>query len=330
VWYVDAVRWLRWAFVLMAMAWGRRAHAQDPADLARAQRSFQNAVAQEQLGAWDSALGELVVASELGLKKTPQFLYHLGRCHAHVGMLVEARGELARAAEDAESAGLKDVAAKSLAELRGVEGGVASLTLTRPKEGDIVGLTVDQNLATAKIGTPIEINPGIHQIHVTFTGRSPEDLSVALAQGEKRTMAIPEPGPLNVPAPPVLVAAAVPQARARAKSTKTLGWVLVGGGLAVAVGGGVLWGLRDAAVNTLTPACGVTMHLCPPPDQSVIDRGRAFDDAGVTLLVVGCAAALAGGGLVRYGRSDAPAASLHIGPIVTTTGGGLAMSGALW
>jgi hypothetical protein len=314
----------------MVMAWGGRARAQDPADLARAQRSYQQALAQEQLGVWDSALDELVVASELGLQKTPQFLYHLGRCHAHVGMLVEAREELARAAQDAESAGLKDVAAKSLAELRGVEGGVASLTLTRPKEGEIVELTIDQNLATAKIGTPIEINPGIHQIHVAFTGRAPEELSVTLARGERRTMAIPEPGPKNVLAPAVLVATPVPKARARAKSTKTLGWALVGGGLAVAVGGGVLWGLRDAAVSTLTPACGVTMHLCPPPDQSVIDRGRAFDDAGVTLLVVGCAAALVGGGLERYGPSEGSTASLHIGPIVTATGGGLAMSGALW
>ena len=319
---------LAWAALLMTIAWASTANAEDPSDLARAEKSFQQALAYEQIGAFDKALGELVEASELGLRPTPLFLYHLGHCHLYVGMFVEARDELTRAVHQADLAGQRDVAAKASVELRGADAGVASLTLTPPAHGDLAELLVDQTPATAKVGTRMELNPGEHQIHVVFAHRAPEDLSVSLERGERRTMAIPEPGPEIVPAAPVVVAAPAVIARAPRRSYRALGWGLAVGGAAMVIGGAVLWGLRDSAVDTLTPACGPTMHLCPPPDQSVIDRGRAFDDAGVTLMIVGSAAVLFGVGLVRYGGPQA--ASFRLGPLMSTTGAGLGMSGALW
>jgi hypothetical protein len=320
------VKCLGWAALLVMIAWVGTANAEGPSDFARAEKSFQQALAYEQAGAFDKALGELVEASELGLRRTSLFLYHLGHCHAYVGMLVEARDELTQAVHQAESEGQREVAAKARVELRGAEAGVASLTLTPPAQGAIAELTVDHTPAMTKIGARMELNPGLHQVHVVFAHRVPEDLSVSLARGEQKTMAMPEPGPEIMVTAPVVVAPA-PIVRAQRRSYRTLGWVLAFGGAAMAIGGGVLWGLRDSAVNTLTPACGPTMHLCPPPDQSVIVRGRAFDDAGVTLMIVGSAALVFGVGLVRYGGPQA--ANFRLTPFMSTNGGGLGLSGAL-
>src|SRR5579872_3504057 len=88
--------------VAAAMLLPARASAQDEAGRARAERAFKQALADEQAGLYEKAAAELVEARTAAQKETPQMLFHLGVCHAHLGRVVAARDELREALERAQ------------------------------------------------------------------------------------------------------------------------------------------------------------------------------------------------------------------------------------
>jgi hypothetical protein len=298
----------------------------DPADLARAAQDVRQAIDDEKAGAWDRALSELTLAAQLGQKETPQFLYHLGRCHSNLGMLLLAKEELERAVEVAEDQRERELAKRAYEELLVARAGIASLTLVAPPDGDVGEASIDGEAVKYGFGLTIPVDPGQHTVHVTFVGRPPLELTVSLGRGENGSLAVPARGAI-AGSPLTAVAAGE---HGPHKSYKALGWAMVGGGLAMVAGGVVLWVLRDNAVGTLTPVCGVTMHMCPPPDQPTIDHGRLYDDLGVALMVVGGATALVGGGLVRYSGPRGTTGRIDVGPMVSSSVGGLYVRGSLW
>jgi hypothetical protein len=320
------------------------AQAEDGAALARAQKDFQQALADEQAGAWEKALAELTEAGELAHKETPQLLYHLGLCHAKLGKLVLAREELSKAAERARADGLGNVATTSKAQLAELQPRIASLALTKPAHGEVTTVTVDGVDTTAKVGTAVDLDPGVHQVHVTYAEGPPVDMSQTLADGEHRALPIPEPATSSVPppvTPPVIApppaaepppapTASPPSSPSQGGSGRTVGWILIGGGAALGAVGGVFWALRGGAISTLTADCGASGDACPASDQSVINRGKLDDALGVTFWTVGGAALLTGTALVIFGGSrSAEATAVRVGPLVVAGGGGLSIAGTL-
>ncbi|HEX8794869.1 MAG TPA: hypothetical protein VF765_28175, partial [Polyangiaceae bacterium] len=169
------------------------ARAQDAGDLARAEQSFKQALADEQAGAFDKALGEFTQAGQLAHKQTPQLLYHLGVCNAKLGHLLAAREQLRAAADSAQKEGLENVMTQSKAQLADVQPRIAGITLTKPAQGTVTAVAVDGADATSKIGTQVDVDPGAHVVHVTYADGAPQDVNVKLGDGERRDVAIPTP-----------------------------------------------------------------------------------------------------------------------------------------
>jgi hypothetical protein len=324
------------------------ASAQDDAGRARAERAFKQALADEQAGLYEKALGELVEARTAAQRETPQILFHLGVCHAHLGKVIAARDELRAAVERAGQQGLGNVAATARAQLDQVQGRVATLALARSAPYRTPSaVAVDGVDVTGKAAAPIEVDPGAHDVDVAFAEGAPVRLHVSVGEGEHRELSLAEaappavlppapipapapPSPSGASAPPVAPGPEAPSAGAPSSSGgRTLGWIALGGGVALVAGGAVLWGLRQHEIDTLGPICGDRRQQCPQSAQSHIDSGKLYDALGVTAFVAGGVAALTGGGLLLFGVSPSTTGA-RLTPVLTAHGGGLALGGTLW
>jgi hypothetical protein len=351
------------------------ARAQDASDLARAREAFKQGLADEQAGKYDKAAGEFETARTLAQKETPQVLFHLGVCHARVGRLVAARGELLAAVERARVEGLDKVGATAKTELDRVAPRIATLTVEKPTTGAVTAMTLDRVDATAKVGAPIEVDPGPHDIHVEIAGAPPRDAHVTVGDGEKRDVVLPgerpgaagaaaavgtaagagtaaAPGAGSAPggapasdgapasgaapgsdATPGTPPEGAPGSESPPGGSRTLGWILAGGGAALLAGGAVFWVLRQNEINTLDNECGSDHQGCPASGHSNVDAGKLDDALGVTLFVAGGAAVLGGAGWLLFGPHGGgatPAAQWRVTPVVTAHGGGVGVQGVTW
>ncbi len=333
--------------VCAVLAAGTVARAQEPGDLAKAEQAFKQALADEQAGAFDKALGEFTQAGQLAHKQTPQLLYHLGVCNAKLGHLLAARQQLRAAAERAQGEGLENVMTQSKAQLADVQPRIAGIALTRPAQGTVTAVTVDGADATSKLGTQVDVDPGAHVVHVTYADGTAQDVNVKLADGEHRDVAIPAPaapGTASAKPPATSEGAAAPAqqtaspspetpaASSSGGSTRTIGWILVGGGAALVAGGVVMWILRGNEISTLNGACHPTPQDCPSSAQGDISNGKLYDALGVTGFVAGGAAALAGVGLLVFGGSHdgSTTTGVTLGPMFAHGGGGVRLTGVVW
>jgi hypothetical protein len=319
------------------------------ADRERAERAFKHALADEQAGQYEKAAGELLEARTLAHKDTPQLLFHLGVCHAHLGRVVLARDELRAAVERAQAQGLENVALTARAQLEQVQVRVATLTVARPAHRATKSLTLDGVDATPKLGAPIEVDPGRHVVQVSFAEGPPAQLDVSVAEGEKREVAVSEGAPAAVlpPAAPLTASETAPApalpptspeapsplatpSPASSSGTRTLGWITAGSGVALLAGGAVFWVLRGNVIGQLNTDCVPTHQTCPSSDAGRISDGKLFDALGVTGFVAGGAAVLSGLGLALFapGGTSSPAA-IRLSPMPIARGAGVGLEGAL-
>lgn len=326
------------------------AHAQDASDLARAREAFKHALADEQAGQFDKAAGEFTEARTLAQKETPQVLFHLGLCHARLGRLVVARGELSSAVERAKAEGLDKVATTAKTELDAVLPRIATITVKKPDHGAVTTMTLDRADATAKVGTAIDVDPGPHDVHAELSDGAPADVHVTVADGEHKDVSLAGANAASaVPPAPVLPAsvasspgpggdAALPpatpppsEASTPSSGTRTLGWIVGGTGVALLAGGVVFWVLRGNEVSTLSGECGPTQHTCPQSASSDISNGKTYDAVGMTLFIAGGAAVLGGAGLLLFGgHASTSTTGLQITPFVTGHSAGLGVTGVTW
>jgi hypothetical protein len=323
----------------------RDASAQDANDLTRARDAFKQALADEAAGKYDRAAAEFDQARTLAQKETPQVLFHLGVCHAHLGQLVIAREELTRAANRATTEKLDNVATTAKAELEKVAPRIASLTILKPTNGSVKSMTLDRADVTAKLGAAIDVDPGPHDVHVEVSDGPPFDAHFTLGDGEKKSLQVTmatnpadgPPAPPPAPTPAGTPAGAPPPASASASdatptsgSSSLVGWLLVGGGAAALVGGTVFWVMRSNEINTLNGECGPSQQACPKGAQNDINSGKTDNTVADTLFIVGGAAALAGAGLLVFGGHGSSAPSTAIAPFVTPQSAGIGISGTTW
>ncbi len=332
--------------VLAAGAATTPAHAQNASDLARAREAFKQALADEQAGQFEKAAGEFTEARTLAQKETPQVLFHLGVCHARLGRLVVARGELSSAVERAKAEGLDKVATTAKTELDALLPRIASVTVKKPDHGAVTTMTLDRVDATAKLGTAIDVDPGPHDVHAELSDGPPADVHLTVADGEHKDVALtgavsastPSPAstlptPLQpAPAPDASPAStpAPSDAATPSSSTNTLGWIVGGTGVALLGGGVVFWLLRGNEVSTLSGECGTTQHACPQSASGDISNGKTYDAVGITLFIAGGAAVLGGAGLLVFGGHSSTSTAVQVTPFVTGHSAGLGVTGVTW
>ena len=324
------------------------ARAQDASDLARAREAFKRALADEQAGQFEKAASEFTEARTLAQKETPQVLFHLGVCHAHLGRLVVARGELSSAVDRAKAEGLDKVATAAKAELDAVLPRIATVTVRTPDHGAVTSMTLDRVDATAKLGSPIDVDPGPHDVHAELSGGPPADVHLTLADGEHKDVPLVgatsagapslapvppspvAPGPAPAPGPDASSASPPSDASTPSSGTRTLGWIVGGTGVALVAGGAVFWVLRGNEVSTLSGECGPTQHACPASASSDISSGKTYDAVGLSLFIAGGAAVLGGAGLLLLGGHSSTSTAMQVTPFVTGHSAGLGVTGVTW
>lgn len=159
----------------------------------------------------------------------------------------------------------------------------------------------------------IQLNPGAHEVRGQL-GDKPAKMSVALQEGETRTITLdfasPSPaavapapgsaGPASTPAVGGAFPPAGPDGRAAAtegSAARTFGWVLIGTGI-VGVGvGAVTGGIASQKKTDLEGVCRPSLDHCPESERRVVDEYNTLRTVSTVGFVAG-GIGLAGGGIL--------------------------------
>jgi hypothetical protein len=304
--------------------------AEERERLRQAKQWFEEGVAAEKAGDCDTAVDRFIQALEV--KQTPQLHLRIGLCLEKLGQLMGAREAYVSALDlPIDNAKLETTLETQLAEL------VPRIPrLVVRVRGDVRDVALRVDGREAKVGEPVEVDPGQRKIVAEAPGhRRLEALREVVERDEKEVEISLEkldaPTPTDVPASP-------PPEPAHGEHRGPWPWFFVGGG-AVAIGAGI--GLFVAAGGPLGDAdalCGGERGFCQAEDAAT--RGRIDDLVGEANLreTLGTVAIVAGTGLAATGvvllllpgEGDAArdeATSLHVTPWAAPSGGGFVVGG---
>ena len=271
---------------------------------------------------------------------SPGILLNLGDCYEKLGRTASAWTEFGEAAAAAARAHRSNQVAEAKRRQASVEPKLTKLTIR--VSGQITGLTVtrdDSDIASAAWGEPIPVDPGPHQIKAEATGHQPWTTSIVVSN-EGQTVTVEVPTLAQAPTPPPATTVNETEATTNGpanavaetsppQQSHAVDWALVGSGTAVAVAGGVLWGL--GANNSHTASTKVTKtHDEFVTANNDYSSAKTLYYVGIAGVAVGVVAASAGVLLMtvgHHGEKRAPIASVQATPWVATNGGGLQVAG---
>lgn len=194
-------------------------------------------------GRYDEACPKLVESQRLD-PRTGTLLAN-AICHEAQGKVASAWSEYAAVAARARREGNDEREAQARAKVAALEPQLSTLTLTpAPALAALADVSVQldgQTLGSATLGTPLALDPGVHEIAVRAPGRRMRTWQITLGSAERQalTLIAPEPASSSVAIP----SAPIPRApSARTERMRSAGIALgsIGlAGLAVATGTGV-------------------------------------------------------------------------------------------
>ena len=255
-----------------------RAHAQSPAELAKARTLFKEGLSLEAAGDWGSALAKF---EEVGkVKTTPAVRYHMGRCKEHLGRLNEALGEYRIAEYEAQQQNAKEL--EEITKARGeLEARVPKLVITRGKGAESAKIELDGvAIGESKVGKEVSTDPGPHRIVAKIGGREFEQ-TVTLAEGESKTVELvpPEGFAAAPPTPdgpkPDDKPDDKPGLKVEKKGKGALPWIIGGVGLVGLGAGGYFYLKMNDSKKQLEDVCRPD-GSCPKSKQSLSDDGKRY------------------------------------------------------
>jgi hypothetical protein len=275
---------------------GGDAGAREPTaeELAAARQVFNDGLDLEKKEQWADALAKFALVAKI--KMTPQVRYHLARCHERLGRLVDALNGYELAAQEAKAMGDKarDVlenAPPRAAELRSRVAHVRIQVTGTVRSSRI--LLDGRAVSLALVDTLIPVDPGAHRIEVRRGADVTAERELQLAAAASETVAltiddpVPSPPPTASTAPPPPPPPPPPPSRVPAYAT-------AGAGAALLVGGGVLWGLREATIAAIRETCTGEDTGCDPAFEPTEELGRTYTTVSYVLFGVGGAAVATG------------------------------------
>lgn len=274
----------------------RTAHAQ-PSAAAVAQVLFEEGVALMERGDFAEACPKL--AESQRIDPGGGTLLDLGACWERLGRYASAYATFNEAASVAVKDGRRDregLARAKLAELR-PKMTFVKITSEGPAEATIY--LDDTRIGPAALGLPLPVDAGSHVVAARASGYRPiERAFEAGAPGEIRALVLPRlvPEPAQVEPPPRSTSpASAPAAPSRAPEL-----VLVAGGAAFVVVGGVVGGLAFGQKAESDAGCP-TRSTCTPEGAAAMDR--AIGLAWTSTIGVGVgAAALVAAAILHFAR----------------------------
>lgn len=293
-------------------------------------------IALAQKGSCEEAIPKLERADKL--YHAPTILAWLGECQVKVGQLVAGTESLRRVVREELPAGspaayrkAQERAAKVLEEATPK---IARLTIS-VSPSDVPGLSVtidDTAVAEELVGVARPTDPGAHRVRVTAPGYLEATSEVSLAEGAEQSLDLhlvldpaaakaPEPEPA-IAAPPAEPPKAPEPAPVSSEPpiTRTLGWVGIGTGAALIVGGGVTGFLAMQNAGALDCPGGVCVG------NQATRLNEANTEALLSTIFFSAGGALAVTGVVLVLTSGNPAAAtgaiphLQLGSVELTGG----------
>ncbi|MDY0062170.1 MAG: PEGA domain-containing protein [Myxococcota bacterium] len=177
----------------------------------------------------------------------------------------------------------------------------------------------DRLVDQAPLATPLAVDPGVHRLRVSLEGFETAELTVQVAGGETKELAVnllPKEELLGAPAlpaealapPPPPRAAPAPRGGVPVSTARLLGWGLLGGGVIVAAAGGA-FGYATYQVQQDYDA-----ETRQERAQELEADGKSYALTANILFGIGGAMALSGAILLLTSHGDNPPVVAHRGP----------------
>jgi hypothetical protein len=294
-------------------------------DSLRADQLFQEAIALSDQGRWQEACPKF--RESLAAEASVGTLLNVASCSVREGDRLQAAREYRRVLElnaaTSDPDRRRSVESTARQALEKLEAALARVTIRITPEGASPRLRIDGK-AAARIGEPVDLEPGEHLIEAEADGFSPVSRKVALAAGARDVVVLalertekkaprPEPG----------------------KTTSVLGtagWITGLGGAAFLATGAVFVALAGDRAASIRAECGprVDPPLCPLGSAEVADdlaaEGTAFAISGYVGLGIGGAAIATAIGLLAADAAAGEPAPPQVGLSVSESEVGLWMA----
>jgi hypothetical protein len=298
-------------------------------ELSKARAKFQQATELEQAGNYAPALDTFRQVGQV--KMTPQVRYHIAFCEEKLGRLLTALGGYEMAESDAAAVdpGFEKEVKAHLEDLRTR---IPKLSITRGQGAAAAKIELDGVvLGESSIGTPMQVDPGPHQVSARSPGKEPFSTTIDLVEKDEKTVEVEfeEAAPGTGPTPGVPEKPEKPEGTEK-KPSKVLPFVIGGVGVASLGASGVFFLMKNSAVSDLDSACGSNRDKCPADKQATYDNAKLYNTLsmvtlGVGVVGVGVAATLL---LTQKPTKEKPTATLHVVPAVAPSHAGVAVFGA--
>jgi hypothetical protein len=312
--------WLLWAALGIVSASSRQAMAQDR-DPAAAEALFDQARELARAGRYNEACPKFLESNRLDPGIGTQF--HLADCYEQSGRLATAWAMFLDVASLARSSNQPDREKAASKRAAALKPRLPRLLINVPDASQLPGLEIrrdDVLMGTALWGTPVPVDPGVHEITMSAPGHRTLKQTVKLEQGKSVNLDLPalvaENSPVAAQAPIVAAPAEAPAAFAppaavsqtnapapKFDATSSSGagplpWALAGAGV-VGFGVGTVFALLATSANSKSKSdCDAdNPNLCGPTGVSQRDDARRDGNIATVGFVAG-GALLAGAGIL--------------------------------
>jgi len=204
------------------------------------------------------------------MRETSEVLLHMGECQAHDGKLVDALKTWEHAEDLARSEKSKSMQQTLSTKLGSLRERIPTVLLQIPEDVTKPVVKVDgEPLASERVSSPIQLDPGEHTFEVTAQGRVPFSKKVKLDEKDSSVI-------------PVSLANPASNAPSGGSSGVPLGTWIAGSAALVLAAGGV----ASSVVAGSTASDGETQcATLPRCDQKAIDSVRQLDAAALGLWI---------------------------------------------
>jgi hypothetical protein len=237
-----------------------------PAALVAARELFREATEDVDAGRYEVALDKFKRVA--AVKETAAVRFNIGRCEESLGRTGTALADFELAEREARSDphGGDEIARLAHEHADSVRPKVPRLSLVAPKnppEGLVVSLDGGK-LSTGTLGVALPVDPGKHTVEASAPGRAPFRAQVDLKAGETKQIAIAVGGTGSAPDDPDAVD------ESRAKSRRTIGYVVLGSGIVLGAGAVVVGLVHASARSDLDKIC--PNGECPASEKPNADE----------------------------------------------------------
>jgi tetratricopeptide (TPR) repeat protein len=300
------------ASFLVAGGWASDGLAASASDLAAAKRLFEAAEVDQNHMRWAEALEKLerVVA----IKETAGVRFHIAVCQEKLGQLTKSLESYERARDLASSAGSNDVLEMVGPEIERMRARVPRVRVEAPKGVGPLVVLIDQSVyADLPSGHEVRLDPGTHQVLVKVDGEVRLDRLVSLGEGQSETLRVRDwrsssPAATSTPSE-TSTSADGGQAEVDG-GVPTVGWIALGAGAVLGVGGYLAYAKADDLAADSAAACARSIE-CDPDRVNAV---RRWDGLALGMWVGAAVGIGTGVGLILASDEGKPTTALVLSP----------------